>query len=286
MKTDIIQNAFDKLYANLGNDLSSLLGSTLKNTGKSWKGYGTKWTFSTDPDWFLLEVTPKELDMIWKAANTTTKSIKDHVFPTVYKAKTHDPKSFLLRKEVGTNRLSLIIYMFAFFRDCAADMGAFPYLTPEELDELLRPSKGYEREAPISSNVCKPVVLSPSADTKPEDEANDDIVIVDYVSPYSSFSYHGAIHLEINRKNNTISSKGWANGKYPLFPQEERIYLDFFSNVRNLNAFFNDRWAYSTDAAILGAHHCWYEMRVQWHGYDKKISVGSPAIPFKHPFWH
>ena len=126
--------------------------------------------------------------------------------------------------------------------------------------------------------------MDPQHAIKPNED-NDDIVIVDYTAPYESSGWKGAIHLEIDRKNHTITSKGWANGRYPLSTQEKKKYLEFFSDLRNLNDFFNKNVAYSTPVDHSTVHAKWYELKIQWNGKSKAISVGHPDIPFKHPFW-
>ena len=283
-KTQIIGQAFDRFYADLGNDLSSILDSRFRNTGNSWKGYGTKWTLDTDSNWFLLEVTPEEIDAIWRAADPVTNSIKTHVYHSVYKAKTHEPNSFLLRKEVGTNKTDLLKSMISFFDDIAAGLGTKLYISSEDKDMLLRPSRGLERDIPLSSNERRSVTLHPSIDPQPITEHNDGIVIVDYTEPYESFGWRGAIHIEIDLKNNTITSAGWRNGSLPLSKAEEQKYLQFFSNIKNLNDFFNEEIAYSTPVDKSTVHYKWYDLKIQWNGRTKAISVGHPDIPFKHPF--
>ena len=283
-KTQIIGQAFDKLYADLGNDLSSVLDSKLRNTGNSWKGYGTKWTLDTDSNWFLLEVTPEELDAIWRAADPVTNSIKTHVYHTEYKAKTHEPNSFLLRKEVGINKTDLLNSMLSFFDGIAAGSKLEPYISPEDKDILLRPSRDLECDMPTSSNERRSVTLHPSIYPQPITDQNDDIVIVDYTEPYESFGWRGSIHIEIDLKNKTITSAGWRNGSLPLSEAEAQKYLQFFSNIKNLNDFFNEGIAHDTPIDLRTEHARWYDLKIQWNGKTKAISVGSPDIPFKHPF--
>ena len=110
------------------------------------------------------------------------------------------------------------------------------------------------------------------------------VVIVDYTDPYDSFGWRGSIHIEIDLNNKTLYSAGWRNGKVPLSEKEAQKYLEFFSNIKNLNDFFNDRKAFSTPMDHRFVHSRWYVLRIQWNGREKEISVGYPDIPFQHPF--
>lgn len=115
-------------------------------------------------------------------------------------------------------------------------------------------------------------------------DRNTNIVIIDYSSPYESFGWKGAIHIEIDLDNKTITSAGWKNGSIPLSKEEAQRYLDFFSDTRHLNDFFNERKAYDTPGDTRFEHFREYSLQIQWNGRRKKVSVGYPDIPFKHPF--
>ena len=135
----------------------------------------------------------------------------------------------------------------------------------------------------------KEQLLASNLDNNPRMESEDDgkssgVVIVDYTDPYDSFSGRGSIHLEIDLNNKTIKSAGWKNGSIPLSELEAQKYLDFFSDTRNLNDFFDDRKAYSTPVDRSTEHAKWYALKIQWNDRVKGISVGHPDIPFKHPF--
>lgn len=273
-KTQTISQAFDKLYVDLGCDLSSILGSILRNTGNSWKGYGTKWTLHTDSDWFLLEVTPEELDAIQKAADSIAFSIQTHVFPTVYKAQAHEPNSFLLRKEIGVNKPDLLDSMCSFFDRMADDLGKEPYISSEDKDALLRRTRG--------SHIFTP---RPSVHSDHLSIHDTNIVIVDYTAPFESSDWKGSIHIEIDLNSHTITSTGWRKGTIPLSDKEAKSYLDFFSDIKNLNDFFDNRKAFSTPVDKRFVHAKCYDLEIQWNGRRKAISVGYPDIPFKHPFW-
>lgn len=110
------------------------------------------------------------------------------------------------------------------------------------------------------------------------------VVIVDYTAPYESFGWRGSIHIEIDLNNKTLSSGGWRNGTNPLSEKETQKYLDFFSDINNLNDFFDDRKAFSTPVDHRFEHYRQYELKIQWNGRKKAISVGYPDIPFQHPF--
>lgn len=110
------------------------------------------------------------------------------------------------------------------------------------------------------------------------------VVIIDYMDPYQSFGWRGSIHIEIDLNNKTFSSSGWKNVKDPLSEKEAQKYFEFFSDIKNLNDFFDDRKAFSTPVDHRFVHSSWYELKIQWNGREKKISVGYPDIPFQHPF--
>lgn len=112
----------------------------------------------------------------------------------------------------------------------------------------------------------------------------NNVVIIDYTAPYVSFGWRGPIHIEIDLNNKALSSAGWRNGKDPLSEKEAQKYLEFFSNIKNLNDFFDDRKAFSTPVDHRVVHPQCYELKIQWNGREKAISVGYPDIPFQHPF--
>ena len=119
---------------------------------------------------------------------------------------------------------------------------------------------------------------------KMKENLETNVVIVDYKDPFQSFGWRGSIHIEIDLNNNTLSSAGWRNGKDPLSEKEAQKYLEFFSNPQNLNDFFDGRKAFSTPVDHRFEHSSWYELKIQWNGREKAISVGYPDIPFQPPF--
>lgn len=111
------------------------------------------------------------------------------------------------------------------------------------------------------------------------------IVIVDYTERYTSFGWKGSIHMEIDIQNKTIKTNGWDGpAAKPISSNEEKRYIQFFSDVKNLNVFFDSKKAYDTPLDTRFEHHTCYSLRIEWNGRTKEIKVGYPDIPFKHPF--
>ena len=110
-----------------------------------------------------------------------------------------------------------------------------------------------------------------------------DIVKVDFMESYESYFWRGFIHLEIDINNKTLESEGWSQLHKPLSDIEAQKYIDFFSDISNLEDFFDDTRAHDTPPIRFGAHQKLYHLTVTWKSRTKSIKVGL-KIPFQHPF--
>lgn len=91
--------------------------------------------------------------------------------------------------------------------------------------------------------------------------------------------------MEIDIQNKTIKTNGWDGpAAKPISSNEEKRYIQFFSDVNNLNVFFDSKKAYDTPLDTRFEHHTCYSLRIEWSGRTKEIKVGYPDVPFKHPF--
>lgn len=105
------------------------------------------------------------------------------------------------------------------------------------------------------------------------------LVIVDFKPRYASFGYRGELHLEYDPKSDTLQYTGWN-----LKDEEIAEFKSFLSKEQNILDFFDDKIAYSIEGnRVIDCGP--YELRMQYKGKDKKISVGAmKTIPYKHPF--
>ena len=114
-KTDIIKNAFDQLYNDLGKDLKTFLTSgKIKNTGQPWATkkpsvhLGSKWSPITK-GMLLLEVDPKDLATINKIPIVQSRFFRDTKTKTLIEYVSSDPahtgKVFLLNSEWGADNV-------------------------------------------------------------------------------------------------------------------------------------------------------------------------------------
>lgn len=183
-KTEIIKNAFNKLYSDLGNDLKTLLSSgSIARTNNSWnsKGLapiGIKWTCNSHPHVFLLEVNPTELSKIQATPVICNRFYKDDKGILIeYKSSAHHGVSFLLNSEWGTD---LVFNKAAcdLINSMASPLGKAPYLSPADEGEMMAPKRGTKTSPSVSLPLGTPKTLSGIAtECKELLEANFNIIL-------------------------------------------------------------------------------------------------------------
>ena len=114
---------------------------------------------------------------------------------------------------------------------------------------------------------------------------NADYVLVEYTPKYDSWLWKGTLILEINLTTKSLKWRNGSFGRWDLTHEQETEYYNFFSNQNNLQDFFDDSKAYNTDLDRSNINHpTTYELKITWNNQTKQISVGSPDIPYKHPW--
>jgi len=181
-KVNIITDAFNQLYADLGNDLSSFL-TQLVNTGTKYdyktagKQIGNRWNINGFT--LLLQIDPRtELDVVlkyYKNSKGDDVRLADRYFDRgnliEYKASSYPGSSFLLTTEVGggphNGPICDVINSFA--------LGGKPYISDVAKETLLKPGRDKEHTSShgLSKKTSAPkprVVREP--DPKEEDDDN------------------------------------------------------------------------------------------------------------------
>ena len=285
--TVIFKAAFDRLYAHLGYDLKSILDpaagllidTKIPKTTKKGIKIGHIWKELKYNKEILLEVSDQQLPLF-----KSTRAINRLYYTTNYKSSAHPTSHFFLSNQISNgSHLKNKMAMYDLFQDVAKIYGVGSFFTPAEEAELGITGSSRTRVTAPSSKDFEPGITLPPIWTT---SAPEGLVIVDYTAPYTVYGWRGPIHLEIDLKKKKLTSAGWANGVFPLFPREEEDYLAFFSDPKNLNEFFDKSKAYDTHEDTRYDYLRWYDLRVQWNGRDKTIRVGYPDIPFKPPFWY
>lgn len=151
-KTDIIKNAFDQLYADLGDDLKTFLASSsIIRTGKEWmpkgltSGIGCKWACTGASHLFLLEVNNSELGIIAK-----TPKISDRFYSDKYVSSGNPGVSFLLNKEWGVD-LKFNKAACDLINAVAGSIGKAPYISSTDEGEMMKHKRGSKTTPSVPS---------------------------------------------------------------------------------------------------------------------------------------
>lgn len=151
-KTDIIKNAFDQLYADLGDDLKTFLASSsIIRTGKAWRssgltsGIGCKWVCADASHLFLLEVSNSELGIIAK-----TPKISERFYRDKYVSSGNPGVSFLLNKEWGVD-LKFNKAACDLINAVAGSIGKAPYISSTDESEMMKPKRGTKTTSSVPS---------------------------------------------------------------------------------------------------------------------------------------
>lgn len=186
-KRAIIKTAFDKLYADLGGDLSPFLKGLVRTNpwieSDSGTSVGHKWS-PTNKGTLLLEVTPADLAFV-----KSTKKLLGRFFtkdktnePIEYISSAHAGVSFLLCNQWGDDYNSNKAACDS-LNTIAASLGKDPYISPADEKTMMESSRGSSLKA---STLPAEVVPNPIA----EDDYSLPLNLILYGPPGTGKTYN------------------------------------------------------------------------------------------------